>query len=185
MRIESNWKEAALLRALANGAQSKAVLRALKKAGSSGSKALRAAANRAVRARKRLPVAVVNESIRPVVSSGSTISDLSWNVRVSGRPFRVSDYKYRQIKRGVSVAINKGKPRSLIEGAFVARVGKHVGVFRRVGKARLPIKELYTSRVTDVFKDAGTTPAVLGRGREVFDATFKRVLPLELKKRSA
>lgn len=184
MRVKLEWADVAVLRALATGAHSKAVTRALRMAGRDGGKALRAAANRAVRSRKRLPVAVINKAVRPVVAAGKTIQDLAWSVRVVGRPQRVSDYKYRQVRRGVSVAINKDKPRSLIKGAFVARVGGHTGVFRRAGTARLPIEQLYSSRVTDVLKDPGTTPAVLGRGREVFDKTFKRVLPLELKKRS-
>lgn len=50
----------------------------------------------------------------------------------------------RQNKSGVSVTVTRGK-RQKIKSAFIAEVGKghHKGVFKRVGKKRLPIKELY------------------------------------------
>jgi hypothetical protein len=49
-----------------------------------------------------------------------------------------------QTKAGVSVAIKKGARQSF-KSAFITEVGKgrHRGVFKREGKKRLPIKELF------------------------------------------
>ena len=50
----------------------------------------------------------------------------------------------RQTKKGVNVTVKKGGRQS-IKSAFITEVGKgrHRGVFKREGKARLPIKELF------------------------------------------
>lgn len=50
----------------------------------------------------------------------------------------------RQTKKGVNVTVVKGARQS-IPSAFITDVGKgrHKGVFKRTGKSRLPIKELY------------------------------------------
>ncbi|WP_068775771.1 phage tail protein [Paenibacillus sp. FJAT-26967] len=42
----------------------------------------------------------------------------------------------------LKAAVKKGKKKP-VSGAFVAQLGGHVGVVTRVGKQRLPIKELY------------------------------------------
>jgi len=57
-------------------------------------------------------------------------------------------------------------------------------VFRRIGKARLPIRELRGSRPVDALLHKGEALAVGVRGRESFAATFTRVLPLEVGKDS-
>ena len=50
----------------------------------------------------------------------------------------------KQTRKGVNVTIAKGERQS-IPSAFITTVGKgyHKGVFKRVSKERLPIKELY------------------------------------------
>lgn len=50
----------------------------------------------------------------------------------------------RQTKSGVNVTVKKGGRQS-IKSAFITEVGKgrHKGVFKREGKPRLPIKELF------------------------------------------
>ena len=92
----------------------------------------------------------------------------------------MAEYPYRQGRRGVSVTINKGK-RVLVKGAFasIMRSG-HEGIFRRKGKARLPIHELFSSRVVDPFKDSGMIDATFSRTSIVFAKSYARLLPLEL-----
>ena len=58
----------------------------------------------------------------------------------------------------------------------------HVGVFRRRGKARLPIEELRGSRPVDALLHKGEAEGVAARGGASFAATFARVLPLEIGK---
>jgi hypothetical protein len=60
-----------------------------------------------------------------------------------GRPPDTRDANpHSQTRKGVSVEVNRGK-RTLVQGAFLAMMRSgHVGIFRRRGKARLPIEEL-------------------------------------------
>ncbi|MDT2292339.1 phage tail protein [Paenibacillus larvae] len=40
-------------------------------------------------------------------------------------------------------SVKKDGGKKAIPGAFIAQVGGHIGAFKRVGKKRLPIQELY------------------------------------------
>lgn len=158
-----------------------AVTRAARKAGSSAIRAIRVESSRAVRARKRLRVRLVNAALTLTSPpSGASLEQLEWTMRAANVATPVADYPYRQVKTGVSVGINKGS-RGLITSAFVATMRSgHVGVFKREGTARLPIRELYTTKIVDVFNDSGMLPAVEARGSAEFTATFNRVLPMEI-----
>lgn len=146
--------------------------KALAKATTSAARALRAAATKSVRQRKRFKVSKLRRAL-PL----RRVNTQEWRMGVSGETMPVASFPYRQVKRGVSVAINQGQ-RKLIKSAFVATMKSgHRGVFRRVGKSRLPIEELFTTRVSDVFNDQGMLPAVLGRTQDVFRSTFERLMP--------
>src|SRR5262249_32270001 len=83
---------------------------------------------------------------------------------------------------GVSVEVNTGK-RTLLRGAFIAVMANgHEGIFRRRGRARLPIHELLGSRPVDALLHQGEADAVAARGGQSFAATFARLLPLEIDK---
>jgi Prophage minor tail protein Z (GPZ) len=172
-----------LLKPFQDKAIDRAIFRAVSRAGGDGVRALRTAASRAVRARKRMKASKVNAAMKLRFPRGAKhVDDLVWHMDVSRDPVPMADYPFRQVKRGVSVAINKGA-RSLVKGAFVATMQSgHTGVFVRKGKARLPIEELFTTRVSDLFNDSGMVPAVYARGGEVFAKSFARLLPLELGK---
>jgi hypothetical protein len=58
----------------------------------------------------------------------------------------------------------------------------HRGVWVRQGAERLPIRELLGSRPVDALLHEGEAEAVSERGRRAFDATIRRVLPIELEK---
>lgn len=155
-----------------------ATRRAAQMAGSSAIRAMRAEGSRRIRERKAMKVGHIGKALTIVYPTSK--EQLIWKVRASGNIVPVAAFPHRQTKRGVSVEINKGS-RSFIRSAFVATLKSgHEGVFRRTGKARLPIKEAFTTRVADAFRDA--LPAVTERGRAVFTSTFTRVLPLETAK---
>lgn len=162
----------------------KAVARALSKAGGKAIRSMKVASSQNVRQRKRLSVKRVNSSLPLSFPKGaaSNINSLVWTMRVSGKSMPVVDYPHRQVRKGVSVVINVGK-RKVIESAFVATMRSgHTGVFRRAfsGAPRLPIEELFSSRVSDVFRDNGFIPAVQGRAQSVFASEFERLLPIEI-----
>lgn len=166
----------------------RALTRALSKAGGDTIRAISAASTRAVRFRKRVKAKRVRDAFRLRFPRGAKhLDDLQWALVVSRQPIPLADYPRSQTKKGVSVGVNKGK-RSLIKGAFLATLKSgHSGVFvrekigsKRVG--RLPIRELFSSTVLDVFNDGGMVPAVMERGNQVFKSSFARLLPLEIAK---
>lgn len=170
------------LTSLEPGPMKRAVVRALRKAGSTALRDMRSEASRRIRKRKRIRPKYISRALSLRRPRGSDITAMEWAVLVSGEPVPLVAYPHRQTTKGVSVEVNRGK-RTLVKGAFVAsmRSGK-VGVFRRRGKARLPIDELRGSRPVDALLHRGEAAAVAARGGRSLAATFVRVLPLEVGK---
>jgi hypothetical protein len=136
---------------------------------------MRTATVRHVRDRKRLRARTVREAIRLRRESRGL------EVVISGRPVPLAAYPHRQTARGVTANINRGAATRL-PGAFTVTFGGgHYGVFRRVGRARLPIREVFTSTVADVVRDTGVPEGLLTEGTTTFFDTFSRVLALEEK----
>jgi len=149
----------------------KMALRAARLAGSSALRAMRAEASRLIRERKAIKLSAVRDALDTIFPPAG--GELVWTLRAQPKPMRVYDFAARQTKAGVSAEINRGK-RVLIRSAFIATMKSgHTGVFYRLGKARLPIDEAYTSRVSDVLGDVA--PAVAKRGDEVFRSSFARL----------
>lgn len=179
--ITLQW-DRSLLRQVEHGFP-KALVRALSKAGGDAIRTLRTSSSKRVRERKRLKAGRVKRGLPLTFPRGTQhVDDLTWSMGVEGAPARLSSYPFRQTKRGVSISVNRGA-RRLVAGAFVATLKSgHVGIFKRRGPARLPIDELLTSRISDVFKDDGMIPALQRATQAKFAATFARVLPLEVAK---
>jgi hypothetical protein len=179
--IDVAWDKRGIL-ALKPGPLKRAVVRALRKAGSTALRDMRSAASKRIRQRKRIKSSYIGRALSLRRSKGTDIAKMSWAVQVSGEPVPLVAYPHRQTKRGVSVEVNRGK-RTLLKGAFVATMRSgHMGVFRRRAEARLPIDELRGSRPVDALLHEGEAQAVADRGRTSFAATFTRVLPIEASK---
>jgi hypothetical protein len=160
-----------------------AVERATFKAGRDALRSMRTASTRSIRFRKRMKLKVVNDSLVLTFPKTKELDSMLWRMDVKGTRMPVKEFSPRQVKAGVSVAINQGK-RKTIKHAFIATMRSgHVGVWLRAkGAGRLPIRELYTTRVADLFSDAGMIPNVIAQTLRSFNVTFDRVLPLELGK---
>lgn len=170
-----------LLAAVKTGATG-ALRRALGKAGSTALRDMRSEASKRIRERKRIKVSYIQDALTLLKPTGLDTAKMEWALVVSAKPVPLVAYPHRQTKKGVSVEVNRGK-RTLVKGSFKASMKSgHQGVFKRTGKARLPIKELRGSRPIDALLHQGETEAVMERGGESFEATFLRVLPLELGK---
>lgn len=168
--------------ALENGPLKGALKRALRKAGATALRDMRSEASKRIRARKRIKASYIARALTLRRPKGGDIASMEWAVDVSGEAVPLVAYPHRQTKRGVSVEVNRGK-RTLLKGAFVATMRSgHEGVFRRKGKARLPIQELRGSRPVDALMHEGEAQGVADRGGQSFAATFVRVLPLEVGK---
>lgn len=158
----------------------------MKKAGRDAARDMRSASVKQVRARKRLKAAAVRKATRVQrKTSGSNTASWAWGVEFDDTRIPASAYPHRQTKRGVTLSINRGRP-TRVKSAFIARMASgHRGVYKRRDKARLPIDEQFGSRPIDAIRHAGEIDQVQARGLQSFDATFARVLPLEIGKQRA
>jgi hypothetical protein len=153
------------------------VSQVVSKAGSTALRDMRSEASKRVRAMKRIMGKYIS---RAITMRRPTAGDRSFALDISGAPIPLVAYPYRQTKQGVSVEVNRGK-RTLVKGSFVATLKSgHEGIFQRIGKARLPIKELLGSRPVDALLHRGEAAAVAERGSKSFQDTFKRLLPLAI-----
>jgi hypothetical protein len=170
------------IQALSAQKLSPAIVRALRKAGSTALRDMRAELSKRVRERKRIKAGTIRRALRVRRARGSRIEDMEWAIDVAGDAVRVTEYPHRQTKRGVSVEINRGQ-RSLIRGGFVATMPSgHKGVFVRPGRQRLPIDEQFASRVVDAISHEGEIAGIHRRGQETFQRVFRGVLPMEIAK---
>lgn len=138
--------------------------RAATSAGKRAIQTMRTAAVHEVRLKKAMRASQLNKTAIKVF----TMSKTEWALGISGKAQPVSAYAVRQTKKGVSAKINTGKT-SLIRHAFLLTVGGHKGVFFRKTKARFPLDQALTTRVSDVFRDSDE-PAL--RVQEVGRAAF-------------
>lgn len=179
--VTVEWDRAEVQR-LRDAGFEKALVRTAKKAGRDSIRALKSAAVRSIRFRKRIRLKKINASLPTRATGGRDLESLEWRMDVSGEPIPIADFPHRQTAQGVSVAINASS-RKLIKSAFVATLKSgHEGVFRRRGAARLPIDELFSTKVLDLFNNDGMIPAITERARVAWETTWARVLPLELAK---
>jgi hypothetical protein len=158
----------------------KSVANATFKAGRDALRKMRTTSTQTIRFRKRIKLKAINDQLVLTYPKTKELEAMLWRMDVKGTRIPVSAFNPRQVQAGVSVGINAGK-RKTIKHAFIATMKSgHTGVWVREGNSRLPIRELYTTRVADLFGDAGMVPAVIAQTLRAFNATFDRVLPLEL-----
>lgn len=182
MGVEFKWN----LGAFENAGDKKlntAITRALYVAGTQAVRVMKTGASRRIRDRKRFKVSAVKAGMDLTSPKSRTqISSLVWKLQISGRPVPLIEFPHRQLRKGVKIQVNQGKW-TLVPHSFLATMRSgHEGVFQRLGKARLPIREAYSTRLTDVFKDDGMIPALMKTTREEFAKTYARILPGELAK---
>ena len=89
-----------------------------------------------------------------------------------GRSLNLINFAARQTAKGVTVNIKRGGGRKLLAGAFIANEGRTV--FRRVGKARLPIQALQTIDVAQMFNTQRINSKVVSFMQSKFPEIFAR-----------
>lgn len=90
---------------------------------------------------------------RNVRLTSATRSNPTARIDVSGARIPLSRLAARQTKAGVSYTGVRGQGRTTIKSAFIRTMESgHVGVFRRLGKSRLPITELKGPSVPQVLE---------------------------------
>jgi hypothetical protein len=203
--VTADWDKNGIA-GLDTGPLKAALKRALRKAGATALRDMRAEASKRIRERKRIRGRYITRALTMRRPKGGDIAGMEWAIDVSGEPVPLVAYPHRVVgkrgdiirgaggrfasgsgaasrsRNGVSVEVNRGK-RTLLKGAFVASMRSgHEGVFRREGKARLPIEELRGSRPVDALLHEGESEAVAARGGRSFAATLERLLPIEIEK---
>lgn len=142
--VRHNLKEIEIsLGRLADNLRNKALVRALNRTATT----IRAEAAREIRAEYNLTVGEIKGQMR--IENAST-AQLRSRVIVSGRPLSLSDFNPRQNAKGVAVTIKRGQ-RKTISHAFLLNRPGGSPVMVRVGKARLPIKKLFTLSLPSAF----------------------------------
>ena len=136
----------------------------------------RAAAVRKVRERYLIRAKDVNATIRITKAKPDRLVAV---VYAAGSPIVLSKFKVtpsqpvaRQKKPVVArVTRGGGGP---IRGAFLARVQSgHIGVFRRAGRSRLPIKQLYGPSVPQMLGHESVTSFVAERAGELMESRME------------
>ena len=102
------------------------------------------------------------------------------------------DFRARQNKKGVSYKVSKSKGRKTIQGAFqgpkpgVMKSSWRGRVFKRVGKSRLPIQQLFGASPWGVFvKNKMKKPVVKESKQELIKQIERRIRFLKLKESGA
>lgn len=124
------------------------------------------------------------------IKTKATASSLSSTVRVEEtRRIPLRDFGARQTKRGVSYKISKTTGRKTVLGAFqgpkpgVMKASWKGNVFKRAGKARLPIVKLMGVSPWGVFVKKGLTqPSIAEATAELKKQIERRIRFINLKK---
>jgi hypothetical protein len=114
--------------------------------------------------------------VKPAISYDKVnIGDYQTFLRSSRRLIPLIEYGGKQTGAGVRAAKPWGKPQ-VFRSTFIATMpGGHRGVFRRVGKPRLPIKEMMGPGIYHTFAQPDVQAAVI--------ATIKQRLPSAIARR--
>ena len=100
---------------------------------------VRSEASKGIRQTWNVKAVTIREAIR---IRPATAANPEAQVIASSRPIPLYAFGPRKLKRGYSVRIKKGQPPTRLPNAFVTRMASgHVGLFERMSRSRLPIRE--------------------------------------------
>jgi hypothetical protein len=166
-----------------------AVARALRMAGNQGIRTTQASAIDYVTGKKFIRPEVAKKGLPLTLPRPSTeLGDLEWIMRGSNKPTALSKFAHVDTRRlgrgrGVLARVNVGKPPSRIATAFVTSTDSgHMGVFRRKGRARYPLEQLVSSRISDPLLDQGAADAALAKGLSKMTQAYPKALDREFQK---
>lgn len=130
-------------------------------------------ATRSVRSEVKLKAKDIHDRLVLIRAHSSKSASLQMQaiMKISGKPVPLISYGARQTKKGLAVHVKKS--RVILKHAFMARMRSgHGGIFVRKTKKRLPIQELYSTRVSDVFKNTGFIPKLTHFAQGKFSHNF-------------
>lgn len=166
------------------GKVEQALSRALRMAGNKALREMQDASSKHVTSRKLIDEGRVRDGM-PLVFPGrkDAIASLQWEEKVSGEAQPLTRFPFIATGQGVHVRVNMASGFKLLPSAFVRRMKSgHLGIFQRKGEQRLPIKELWTTRISDAMSDAGAADQAQEKAMAKFGPAFERGLARELEK---
>ena len=135
-------------------------------------------ASRAITEELAVKSSVVKQKIK---AKRATKSDLSAKVTVkASNRLSLREFGAKQNKKGVTYKISKTKGRKLIAGAFqgpkpgVVKISWRGNVFKREGKARLPIIKRSGPSPWGVYVKSGKDPGIRREARKVLREQIER-----------
>lgn len=164
-----------------------AVARALRLAGNYAIRDLRKEATELALSRKNLTSDVVQaDQDLQLPQRAREIREFAWSLFVKGKPVPVAkfphlDTRLTRSRNGVLVRYGTGGTQRLTEAFTVRLKSGHEGVFRRRRDSRLPIDELFSSRLPANYGEEVVT-RYGGSTYRKLEARFKRGLDRELGK---
>ena len=103
----------------------------------------------------------------------ASLQNIIYKIRIKHKAKALSKFRARQNKKGVAASIKKGKRKTYL-GTFMATMRSgHIGVYKRKGKQRLPIKELYGPSTMELFSSEESKKVL---EKSFFEAFKKRFL---------
>lgn len=160
----------------------KGITRAVVRAKATSLRTMKSQTKKRIRKRKAIKAGAIDKSLKIEDNKQRDIKDMAWGVRVRSKPRGLIDYPHRQLKKGISVTVNRGK-RTRLPHAFLAVMKSgHVGIFQRKNPFTRKIRELLGSRPVDAMLHKGEADGVRDAGRDAFVETARRNLKLELGK---
>lgn len=126
----------------------KAGVRALNKTAAKG----RTTASKVIRETLNIKASTVKKQL---TIKRATPSQMRSVIKGTYQPLPLIQFgSVKKNKNGVTAKVRKDRPRQMFKGAFIAVMpGGHKGVFRRMSRRRLPLRELYGPSVHAVFGD--------------------------------
>lgn len=120
---------------------------------------------------------------RYLIIKRATWRNLVASVEGSGKRIAINRLKPRQIKKGVTYR-GEGGGRKLIPGAFMAPIpgSNKMGVFKRVGKKRMPINFLRSVSIPKVMTKEAVERAMKDVAAERWKKNFQHELDYRLRK---
>lgn len=151
---------------MAEGIRDKATVRALNRTATT----VRAEAARKINAVYAMKIGDIKDRIQII---NATRGQLKAVVRARGGVMSLSGFNPRQNNSGVMVTVKRGG-RKLIRHAFLLQKPGGSPVFERVGKARLPIKKLFTLSLPQAFTNEQVLDALKEVAAKRFAEAFRQ-----------
>lgn len=143
-----------------------------------------------VRKELKIKAKPVRDAVRiKKASPNASLRNIQGIVEVSGKPIPLIEFGARErnvrkdgkVYKGVSVRVKDR--RKVVRGGFLATMKSgRTGIFKRKGKSRLPIRELFSTSITDILRNEGFLDRIAKFVDERFFREFKRDLEFRISK---